>query len=90
MGRTSATHTIFRAYSRTARLRGLMAALCTLGSFGCYYPPIGTLVDANSNPIRQSAITHITEDEKLTDSEKRDALRALGIQDDALIELILQ
>jgi len=92
MGRITVAGTDFeklRVYARPALLGWLVAGACMLGPLGCG-PPIGTLVDANGNSIRQSAITRIVDDDELTDSEKRDALQALGIRDIALIELLLQ
>lgn len=92
MERITASNTGFRTRQKRlsrALIVGLLAGAWVLGSPGCG-PPIGTLVDANGNPIRLTAITRITADNALTDSEKRERLRALGIYDEALIELLIQ
>lgn len=68
---------------------GLLAGAWALGTPGCGPPTENVLADANGNSIRLTAIARITADEELTDSEKRERLRELGIQDEALIELLM-
>jgi len=68
---------------------GLLAGAWALGTLGCGRPTENVLADVSGNSIRLSAITRITADEELTDSQKRERLRDLGIQDEALIELLI-
>lgn len=68
----------------------VLAGAWALGTPGCG-PPVGnTLLDTNGQPIRLTAITRIIDDADLTDSEKREQLQGLGIQDEALIDLLMQ
>jgi len=65
---------------------GLFAVLAG----GC--PPTENVLtnDANGSSIRLSEIDAITTDENLTDEQKRESLRNLGITDATLIEQLVQ
>jgi len=69
---------------------GVLTGAWVLGTPGCGPPTENALLDANGTPIRLTAISRITDDDELTDSEKREKLRELGIQNEALIELLLK
>jgi len=73
-----------------ALVGGLLAGAWALVSLGCGPPSENTLADAGGNAIRLTAITRITSDDTLTDSEMREQLRSIGIQDEVLIELLLK
>ena len=63
-------------------------ALFVLAAGGC--PPIeNVLSNAEGQSIRLSAIDDIVQNRNLTEEQKRQGLRDLGITDDALIELLL-
>jgi hypothetical protein len=70
-------------------------ALVVLGAWwaaaavGCTPKPEDVLRDEAGNEIRLGAITAITGDETLTDGEKRQMLRDLGITDESLIEALV-
>jgi hypothetical protein len=83
--------------SRTARRERLGRLLANTLWFaaglalsgGCTPRPQDVLKDANGNDIRMSAIDAILMDTMLTDEEKRQALRDLGITDEQLIDALV-
>ena len=66
---------------------GLLAGLL-IGLVGCGPPVENVVVDQNGNSIRISDIGPIATSTELTTDQKREALRALGLQD-ALIDVVL-
>lgn len=74
------------------RCRGFAVGIAATGwatLIGCVPSP-AVLVDAEGNPITRAQIAEITDDDTLSDNEKREQLRELGITNEALIELLLQ
>lgn len=53
-----------------------------------FYP--NALTDEQGNPILLEDVEEIVNDDELTESEKRDALRDLGIEDEKLIDALLE
>lgn len=69
-------------------LRWVSGSLCLLAA--CQGLPADSLVDAGGITIRQTAIDEITSSTELTEAQKRQALRDLGITDEQLIEALIQ
>ncbi len=64
--------------------------LCLAGFLpGCHPPAQNVIVGANG-PIRLEAITRILDDPDLTEDEKRQDLRDLGITDEELIDVLIR
>jgi hypothetical protein len=70
---------------------GLLLALVSLGfSFGCQPPVENAIIGADGQFIRVEAISEIVGNDNLTTAEKQSQLEALGITDEALIDLLIR
>ncbi len=80
-----------KSWQSLAVARTLAAALSIMGlAFaGCRPPYDDVLTDADGDQIRVTLIASIVGDPDLTEAEKREALRAIGIDDENLIDFIL-
>lgn len=81
-------HVSFLFNSRSAALAGLLAVATVLGP-GCGPTYDFLLLDGQGDEIRLVQIDRIVNDADLTDEQKRDLLRDLGITDDQVIEQLL-
>lgn len=82
---------IVRIYRRSVKVMMTLIALVSLCLGGLCQPPYPYLLkDADGQPIEMTEITDITTDTELTDDEKREALRNLGIEDELLIDLLIR
>jgi hypothetical protein len=66
-----------------------LAGLAAVAMMGCQPPLPDVLVDENGNTIRLSSITPVLANDDLSDDQKRQALRDLGITDEELIDALL-
>ncbi len=73
---------------RNGRLAGVILAGC-VGLCGCQPPFNDVLEGANGVQIRLTAVDKILNNPDLTEEEKRQALRDLGITDEDLIDALL-
>lgn len=70
---------------------GTLAA-STAVSAGCGFAPrefSNQVRDADGRPILLEDVAAIVDDADLSDDQKRDALRALGVEDETLIDALL-
>jgi len=80
-------------YLHAALPLGLAAAVLALAGCGAVtttrteFP--SNLRNADGTPIHVEDVRGIVDDENLTNSEKRDALVALGLEDDVLVDALL-
>ena len=68
---------------------GIVASSQTAGCgvFPWYFA--NAITDPNGNPVTLEQISEIARDPDLSDDEKRQALRDLGIEDEDLIDILL-
>jgi hypothetical protein len=65
------------------------AAFITFAGMACQPPYNFVVIGADGQTIRQSSINAIVQDSTLTDDQKRQALRDLGITDENLIDFLV-
>lgn len=68
----------------------LLAGSLALGVIGCGPPTENVLVGADGTAIRLAQITEIKDNANMTDEEKWQAVRDLGITDENLIDILLK
>ncbi len=68
----------------------ICAALGAAALAGCEPPYDYVLRDNNGQPIRVEAVTDVLTDPDLTEQEQREALRALGIANENLIDVLIR
>jgi len=71
-------------------ISAVLAGPISLAGLGCQPPYSFVITGADDAAIRQSAIDSIVQDTTLTDDQKRQALRDLGITDENLIDVLIQ
>lgn len=71
-------------------LTGVLAVLLLLLPAGCPAPNPFAVRGPNGEIIRREYIDPIINDADLTDEEKRQALRDIGITDEGLIEFLIR
>ena len=76
-----------RRVGRTVGL--LLAVLLAISVYGCVLPPYEYVLEANGQSIRLTTITQIVTDPDLSEEQKKERLRNLGIEDEELIELLI-
>ncbi len=82
---------IVRIYRRPVGTLVMLVALISVCMGGGCQPPYPYLLKgSDGQPIEMTQITEITTDTELTDDEKREALRNLGIDDELLIDLLIR
>lgn len=85
---------LFRRLSRLRRrglgpgLAGLAVGVAGLVS-GCQ-PPLQNVIVGVNGPVRLDAVMQILEDDDLTEDQKRQELRNLGITDEDLIDVLIR
>jgi hypothetical protein len=68
------------------------AAILSIGTclYGCSPPYPNVLYDAEGQPVQLEEVDQIISDTELSEDEKRDALRNLGVTDESLIEALIR
>lgn len=69
---------------------GLLAAGWSATTLGCRPPVYPDMASNDGGAIRLEEIQAITADANLSEADQRQALRALGIADEELIDLLIQ
>jgi hypothetical protein len=85
----------WRDVSKTGRRGGrwaaaLLAGCLALGWIGCGPPTENVLIGADGTAIRLAQIYEIRDNADMSDEDKWQAMRDLGITDENLIDLLLQ
>ena len=78
-----------RSY-RLIRHVGLVLGLGLVGLAAGCGATFASLTNDSGEEIRLTAITRITNDSTLTDEQKREALRDLGITDEDLLDMLVR
>ncbi len=82
---------IVRIYRRNLEVLIPLIAVVSLCLGGLCQPPYPYLLKgADGQPIEMTQVTDITTNTELSDDEKREALRELGIEDELLIDLLIR
>jgi len=79
-----------RAALLVPRLGAAVVGIPAVG--GCGLPPSSyphALTNEQGQPILLDDVTDVLDDDSLSDGEKRDALRDLGIEDEKLIDALV-
>jgi len=66
-----------------------VAAVLATATIGCQPAYRNALVGADGKPIRLASVQAILQNSQLTEEEKRQALRDIGIADEELIDILL-
>ncbi|HOB76307.1 MAG TPA: hypothetical protein PKG54_17490 [Phycisphaerae bacterium] len=79
-----------RRFGRGVGLKLAGLALCLAGWVPGCQPPAHNVIMGVNGPIRLEAITRILDNPELTEDQKRQELRNLGITDEDLIDVLIR